>query len=177
MISDVLAAEPCTSTSHVKQPAGSGSSSAYWTGERGLASCGRGTLSCRTSPPAADWVFPSAASCTSQCRPKQSIRCRGRGKDGAAANNGARSSSGAANGGRVRNMRRFITGYCSISQVKPCRDPQPRLAVPGTTDKLGWHKRGEPTEWRSRGWEQRWSGRRDSNPRHQPWQGCTLPTE
>ena len=22
-----------------------------------------------------------------------------------------------------------------------------------------------------------WSGRRDSNPRHQPWQGCTLPTE
>ena len=20
-----------------------------------------------------------------------------------------------------------------------------------------------------------WSGRRDSNPRHQPWQGCTLP--
>src|SRR5687768_12795092 len=21
------------------------------------------------------------------------------------------------------------------------------------------------------------SGRRDSNPRHQPWQGCTLPTE
>ena len=23
----------------------------------------------------------------------------------------------------------------------------------------------------------KWSGRRDSNPRHQPWQGCTLPTE
>ena len=22
-----------------------------------------------------------------------------------------------------------------------------------------------------------WSGRRDSNPRHQPWQGCTLPAE
>jgi hypothetical protein len=22
-----------------------------------------------------------------------------------------------------------------------------------------------------------WSERRDSNPRHQPWQGCTLPTE
>jgi hypothetical protein len=22
-----------------------------------------------------------------------------------------------------------------------------------------------------------WSGKRDSNPRHQPWQGCTLPTE
>ena len=24
---------------------------------------------------------------------------------------------------------------------------------------------------------QEWSGRRDSNPRHQPWQGCTLPAE
>ena len=22
-----------------------------------------------------------------------------------------------------------------------------------------------------------WSGKRDSNPRHQPWQGCALPTE
>ena len=22
-----------------------------------------------------------------------------------------------------------------------------------------------------------WSGRRDSNPRHQPWQGCALPAE
>src|SRR5581483_7230456 len=25
--------------------------------------------------------------------------------------------------------------------------------------------------------EREWSGRRDSNPRHQPWQGCTLPAE
>ena len=25
--------------------------------------------------------------------------------------------------------------------------------------------------------EKRWSGRRDSNSRHQPWQGCTLPAE
>jgi hypothetical protein len=25
--------------------------------------------------------------------------------------------------------------------------------------------------------QKEWSGRRDSNPRHQPWQGCTLPTE
>ncbi len=25
--------------------------------------------------------------------------------------------------------------------------------------------------------ERGWSGRRDSNPRHQPWQGCTLPAE
>ena len=24
-------------------------------------------------------------------------------------------------------------------------------------------------------WKIFWSGRRDSNPRHQPWQGCTLP--
>ena len=24
---------------------------------------------------------------------------------------------------------------------------------------------------------QKWSGKRDSNPRHQPWQGCALPTE
>src|SRR4051794_17458160 len=24
-------------------------------------------------------------------------------------------------------------------------------------------------------WEKRWSGRRDSNPRPQPWQGCALP--
>ena len=25
--------------------------------------------------------------------------------------------------------------------------------------------------------EKKWSGRRDSNSRHQPWQGCTLPAE
>src|SRR5215472_2585016 len=32
-------------------------------------------------------------------------------------------------------------------------------------------------EWIPTGREALWSGRRDSNPRHQPWQGCTLPAE
>jgi hypothetical protein len=28
-----------------------------------------------------------------------------------------------------------------------------------------------------KGWDGPLSGKRDSNPRHQPWQGCALPTE
>ena len=31
--------------------------------------------------------------------------------------------------------------------------------------------------WKSRAAQVDWSGRRGSNPRHQPWQGCTLPAE
>ena len=34
------------------------------------------------------------------------------------------------------------------------------------------HKNLTATKWRPFKF---WSGRRDSNPRHQPWQGCTLP--
>src|SRR5579859_7142583 len=40
--------------------------------------------------------------------------------------------------------------------------------------------RGKPKDsvvGAERGKSSEWSGRRDSNPRHQPWQGCTLPAE
>ena len=37
---------------------------------------------------------------------------------------------------------------------------------------------GIPFTWRDRpASTAQWSGKRDSNPRHQPWQGCALPTE
>lgn len=78
-------------------------------------------------------------------------------------------------------------GYAAISQlvrmagVEPARNKLPRdfksLVSTNSTTLASFIRSGFSKEVGDRGQilTYAWSGRRDSNSRHQPWQGCTLP--
>ena len=75
----------------------------------------------------------------------------------------ARSAAECTYRGDAGNRTR-VTGFAD-----PCLTTRPRRHVPA--DRRGRTGRGSRNDTRG------WSGRRGSNPRPQPWQGCALPTE
>ena len=67
---------------------------------------------------------------------------------------------------KAQDKPRFIMkGQKGASQI--------RKALSATLKERGNHKKNPETKFRA--FCAAWSGRRDLNPRLQPWQGCTLP--
>jgi hypothetical protein len=77
--------------------------------------------------------------------------------------------------GAPRGPSRCASLVCArlraLPRVRPRRSC-PRLSVLAGLLLSSWKRK---KLGRSRAFLVRWSGRRDSNPRLQPWQGCTLP--
>src|SRR5262249_18743980 len=72
-------------------------------------------------------------------------------------------------------------GQVRASLVRVKEPPVDRARMPRGKELrsllLRMDRNAEPSDSSAEDKAVKWSGRRDSNPRHQPWQGCTLPAE
>ena len=97
--------------------------------------------------------------------------CRGRCRDRSARGPRRRPRGRARRGRRARALRRSASECRCRSIVGPGLGCGGGGACGRAGEPLRYFKGAPPAA------EERWSGQRDSNPRHQAWEACTLPTE